>query len=111
MAVNEQVPELKEGTDCNFLQCQSQVCLQRMRKDMAAVQRTLMALGSLAVTKDDGCYKGDPSWFHRKAQQNRRGFSEEQLRQGQNVIGLQMGSNKGASQSGMTGYGMPRQII
>lgn len=34
-------------------------------KDMAAVQRTLMALGSLAVTKDDGCYKGDPSWFHR----------------------------------------------
>nr|XP_058919590.1 transgelin-3 isoform X1 [Kogia breviceps] len=80
-------------------------------KDMAAVQRTLMALGSVAVTKDDGCYRGEPSWFHRKAQQNRRGFSEEQLRQGQNVIGLQMGSNKGASQAGMTGYGMPRQII
>ncbi|KAF6122026.1 transgelin 3 [Phyllostomus discolor] len=56
-------------------------------KDMAAVQRTLMALGSVAVTKDDGCYRGEPSWFHRKAQQNRRGFSEEQLRQGQNVIG------------------------
>uniref|UniRef100_A0A1D5Q132 Transgelin-3 n=1 Tax=Macaca mulatta TaxID=9544 RepID=A0A1D5Q132_MACMU len=73
-------------------------------KDMAAVQRTLMALGSVAVTKDDGCYRGEPSWFHRKAQQNRRGFSEEQLRQGQNVIGLQMGSNKGASQAGMTGY-------
>ncbi|KAL4677392.1 hypothetical protein H8959_020066 [Pygathrix nigripes] len=72
-------------------------------KDMAAVQRTLMALGSVAVTKDDGCYRGEPSWFHRKAQQNRRGFSEEQLRQGQNVIGLQMGSNKGASQAGMTG--------
>ncbi|XP_021572522.1 transgelin-3 isoform X2 [Carlito syrichta] len=80
-------------------------------KDMAAVQRTLMALGSVAVTKDDGCYRGEPSWFHRKAQQNRRGFSEEQLRQGQNVIGLQMGSNKGASQAGMTGYGMPRQIM
>nr|KAF6380517.1 transgelin 3 [Myotis myotis] len=80
-------------------------------KDMAAVQRTLMALGSVAVTKDDGCYRGEPSWFHRKAQQNRRGFSEEQLRQGQNVIGLQMGSNKGASQAGMTGYGMPRQIL
>uniref|UniRef100_A0A452DI04 Transgelin n=1 Tax=Bos taurus TaxID=9913 RepID=A0A452DI04_BOVIN len=60
---------------------------------------------------DDGCYRGEPSWFHRKAQQNRRGFSEEQLRQGQNVIGLQMGSNKGASQAGMTGYGMPRQIM
>lgn len=34
-------------------------------KDLAAVQRTLMALGSLAVTKDDGNYKGDPSWFHK----------------------------------------------
>lgn len=34
-------------------------------KDMATVQRTLMALGSLAVTKDDGCYKGDQDWFHR----------------------------------------------
>ncbi|KAJ1116784.1 hypothetical protein NDU88_004990 [Pleurodeles waltl] len=80
-------------------------------KEMAAVQRTLMALGSLALTKNDGFYQGDPSWFPRKAQANRREFSTEQLRHGQNMIGLQMGSNKGASQSGMTGYGMPRQIL
>ncbi|XP_077448339.1 transgelin-like [Stigmatopora argus] len=80
-------------------------------KDMAAVQRTLAALGSLAVTKDDGNYKGDPSWFHKKAQENRRDFSEEQLSEGKNVIGLQMGTNKLASQAGMTGYGRPRQII
>lgn len=80
-------------------------------KDLAAVQRTLMALGSLAVTKNDGCYKGDPNWFHKKAQENRRDFSEEQLTEGRNVIGLQMGTNKGASQAGMTGYGRPRQII
>ncbi|XP_030637991.1 transgelin-2 [Chanos chanos] len=80
-------------------------------KDLAAVQRTLMALGSLAVTKDDGCYRGDQSWFHKKAQENRRDFSEEQLKEGQSVIGLQMGTNKGASQAGMTGYGRPRQII
>ncbi|XP_010730091.1 transgelin [Larimichthys crocea] len=80
-------------------------------KDLAAVQRTLMALGSLAVTKSDGCYRGDPSWFHKKAQENRRDFSEEQLTEGKNVIGLQMGTNKGASQAGMTGYGRPRQII
>ncbi|KAG7515805.1 transgelin-like [Solea senegalensis] len=79
--------------------------------DMATVQRTLMALGCLAVTKDDGNYKGDPNWFHRKAQENRRDFSEEQLSQGKNVIGLQMGTNKGASQAGMTGYGQSRQII
>lgn len=32
-------------------------------KDLAAVQRTLSALGSLAVTKDEGTYKGDPNWF------------------------------------------------
>uniref|UniRef100_A0AAX7URL1 Transgelin n=1 Tax=Astatotilapia calliptera TaxID=8154 RepID=A0AAX7URL1_ASTCA len=80
-------------------------------KDLAAVQRTLMALGSVAVTKGDGNYKGDPSWFHKKAQENRRDFSEEQLKEGQSVIGLQMGTNKGASQAGMTGYGRPRQII
>ncbi|KAL4657287.1 transgelin-3-like [Arapaima gigas] len=80
-------------------------------KDMAAVQRTLMALGSVAITKDDGLYRGDRDWFHRKAQGHRREFSEEQLRRGQSLIGLQMGSNRGASQSGMTGYGMPRQII
>ncbi|XP_033465166.1 transgelin-like [Epinephelus lanceolatus] len=80
-------------------------------KDLAAVQRTLMALGSLAVTKENGCYKGDPSWFHKKAQENRREFSDEQLSEGKNVIGLQMGTNKGASQAGMTSYGRPRQII
>ncbi|XP_060755791.1 transgelin-3b [Neoarius graeffei] len=80
-------------------------------KDMAAVQRTLMALGSVALTKDDGHYRGNRDWFHRKSQSNRREFSEEQLRQGQNLISLQMGSNRGASQAGMTGYGMHRQIM
>ncbi|TSO37102.1 Transgelin [Bagarius yarrelli] len=76
-----------------------------------AVQMTLMSLGSLAVTKDDGCYRGDPNWFHKKAQENKREFTDEKLKEGQSVIGLQMGSNRGASQAGMTGYGRPRQII
>ncbi|KAF7691652.1 transgelin-3b [Silurus meridionalis] len=80
-------------------------------KDMAAVQRTLMALGSVALTKDDGHYRGNRDWFHKKSQSHRREFSEEQLRQGQNLISLQMGSNRGASQAGMTGYGMHRQIM
>ncbi|XP_022616250.1 transgelin isoform X1 [Seriola dumerili] len=79
-------------------------------KDLAAVQRTLSALGSLAVTKDEGTYKGDPSWFFKKAQENKRDFSDEQMKAGKNVIGLQMGSNKGASQEGMS-YGRPRQIM
>lgn len=46
----------------------------------------------------------------RKAQENKREFSEDQLKAGKNVIGLQMGSNKGASQEGMS-YGRPRQIL
>ncbi|XP_016423646.1 transgelin-3-like isoform X1 [Sinocyclocheilus rhinocerous] len=80
-------------------------------KDMAAVQGTLMALGSVALTKDDGHYRGDKDWFHRKAKVHKREFSEDQLRQGRSLIGLQMGSNRGASQSGMVGYGTPRQIM
>lgn len=79
-------------------------------KDMAAVQRTLVALGSLAVTKNDGHYHGDPNWFMKKAQEHKREFSESLLKEGKNIIGLQMGTNKGASQAGMS-YGRPRQII
>lgn len=47
----------------------------------------------------------------RKAQEHKREFTESQLQEGKHVIGLQMGSNRGASQAGMTGYGRPRQII
>jgi hypothetical protein len=40
-----------------------------------------------------------------------RGFDEaEQRKAGQSVIGLQMGSNRGASQAGMTPYGLGRQV-
>ncbi|CAI9580140.1 unnamed protein product [Staurois parvus] len=80
-------------------------------KDLAAVQRTVVALGSIAVTKDDGQYQGDPSWFMKKAQEHKRDFTEDKMKQGKNIIGLQMGSNQGASQAGMTGYGRPRQIM
>ncbi|KAM4662982.1 transgelin-2 [Discoglossus pictus] len=80
-------------------------------KNMASVQRTLMNLGGVAVTKSDGNFRGDPNWFPKKSQENRRAFSQDKLKEGQSVIGLQMGTNKGASQSGMTGYGMPRQIL
>lgn len=80
-------------------------------KDLSCVQRTLMNLGGIAVTKDDGCFRGDPLWFPKKSQENKREFSQDKLKEGQSVIGLQMGTNKGASQRGMTGYGMPRQIL
>ncbi|XP_016383593.1 transgelin-like [Sinocyclocheilus rhinocerous] len=108
---------IPNATGHNSLACAKELCFNHAAaavtsgKDLAAVQRTLMALGSIAVTKDEGSFRGDPSWFFKKAQENRRGFSEGQLKEGKNVIGLQMGSNKGATQSGMTGYGRPRQIM
>lgn len=50
-----------------------------------------------------------PALGPKEAQANPRDFTEEQLKAGEGVIGLQMGSNKGASQSGEH-YGRPRQI-
>lgn len=44
------------------------------------------------------------------ASENKRAFDEGVLKAGQSVIGLQYGSNKGASQAGMTPYGAGRQI-
>ncbi|CAF0945713.1 unnamed protein product, partial [Brachionus calyciflorus] len=39
----------------------------------------------------------------------KREFTEEQLRAGQSVIGLQAGSNKGANQSGLS-FGLSRHL-
>ena len=44
---------------------------------------------------------GKPSIGPKEADKNERNFSEEKLRAGQTIIGLQMGSNKGATQSGI----------
>lgn len=46
----------------------------------------------------------------KEADANKREFSEEQLAQGKNIIGLQMGSNKGASQAGQN-FGKARHIV
>uniref|UniRef100_A0A2K5MB04 Calponin-homology (CH) domain-containing protein n=1 Tax=Cercocebus atys TaxID=9531 RepID=A0A2K5MB04_CERAT len=54
-------------------------------KDMAAVQRTLMALGSLAVTKNDGHYRGDANWFMKKAQEHKREFTDSQLQEEKHI--------------------------
>lgn len=51
-----------------------------------------------------------PTLGPREASENRREFSEEQLAEGKNVIGLQMGSNKGASQAGQS-FGKSRSIM
>ena len=51
-----------------------------------------------------------PALGPREADKSQREFTQEQLDAGKNVIGLQMGSNKGASQAGMTPYGLGRQV-
>eukprot|EP00057_Strongylocentrotus_purpuratus_P000821 XP_001183977.2 PREDICTED: myophilin-like [Strongylocentrotus purpuratus] len=45
-----------------------------------------------------------------EASPNKREFTDEQLRAGEGVIGLEAGSNKGASQSGQN-FGKTRAII
>ena len=66
----------------------------------------LYALGGLAQRNSfDG-----PVIGKKMATQNKRAFDEATLKAGQAVIGLQYGSNKGASQAGMTAYGTGRQI-
>ncbi|KAK7492040.1 hypothetical protein BaRGS_00016704, partial [Batillaria attramentaria] len=46
----------------------------------------------------------------KEAEANRREFSEEQLAEGKSIIGLQMGSNKGATQAGQN-FGKGRMIV
>jgi len=60
--------------------------------------------GILAVGRKDG------TLGPKEANENRREFTEEQMKAGQNVIGLQMGSNKGASQAGQN-FGKTRSIL
>lgn len=53
--------------------------------------------------------KAVPQLGPKEATACKREFTEEQLKEGKNIIGLQMGSNKGASQSG-DHFGRPRQV-
>lgn len=52
---------------------------------------------------------GKPSIGPKEASKNIRNFTDEQLKQGESVISLQMGSNKGASQSGLN-FGNTRHM-
>ncbi|ELV11956.1 Calponin-3 [Tupaia chinensis] len=75
--------------------------------NMTQVQTTLVALAGLAKTKG----------FHttidigvKYAEKQTRRFDEGKLKAGQSVIGLQMGTNKVASQKGMSVYGLGLQV-
>lgn len=76
------------------------------QKNPTQVLITVHAFGRRATTKKASC----PPLGPREAERHERHFTEEQLREGEGIIGLQMGSNKGASQSGQS-FGKRRDII
>ncbi|MBN3305784.1 CNN1 protein, partial [Amia calva] len=71
------------------------------------VQTTLIALAGVAQTK--GFHTKNNVGVKYTTKQNRR-FTPDKLKEGRNVIGLQMGTNKFASQKGMTSYGTRRHL-
>lgn len=74
------------------------------RQNIPGVISTIHALGRKANSK------GLPGIGPKESAKNVRTFTDEQLKAGKNVIGLQMGSNKGASQAGQN-FGKTRAII
>jgi len=64
-----------------------------------------------AARKSHKCGVSDiPTYGPSEAEENKREFTEEQLKAGEHIIGLQSGTNKGASQAGMS-FGAGRQIV
>ncbi|XP_054452398.1 calponin-2 [Anoplopoma fimbria] len=75
--------------------------------NMTQVQTTLLALANLAKTR--GCHSRVDIGV-RYSDKHERMFDEEKMKAGQCVIGLQMGTNKCASQAGMNAYGTRRHL-
>jgi len=76
--------------------------------NLAQVINCIRALGMEAQTKPD--YSGPEGYWPKKSVGEKRVFTEAQMKAGQNVISLQYGSNKGASQAGMN-MGNSRHIV
>ncbi|GBP77790.1 Muscle-specific protein 20 [Eumeta japonica] len=77
------------------------------KKDIGQVTSTLFALGRETYRHPEwnGPYLGP-----KPADEHKRDFTEEQLKAGQTIVGLQAGSNKGATQSGQN-MGAGRKIL
>lgn len=75
-------------------------------KNLYMVVDNLWTLGGLTQKKG---WSG-PVFGVKIASENKRNFNADVMKAGHSVIGLQYGSNKGASQAGMTAYGASRQI-
>merc|ERR1712020_514420 len=75
-------------------------------KNLYMVVDNLFSLGGMAQKNGwDG-----PVLGVKQASENKRNFDVDVMKAGQSMIGLQYGTNKGASQAGMTPYGASRQI-
>ncbi|KAL4233154.1 Transgelin-3 [Mactra antiquata] len=74
------------------------------RQNLSQVVIAIAALGRKVKSK------GGKGYGVKESERNSRTFTDEQMKAGQNVIGLQMGSNKGASQAGQN-FGKPRMIV
>ncbi|KAJ9579889.1 hypothetical protein L9F63_004449, partial [Diploptera punctata] len=77
------------------------------KKDIAQVTTTLFALGRTTYRHPEwnGPYLGP-----KPSEECKRDFTEEQLRAGETIIGLQAGQNKGATQAGQN-LGAGRKIL
>ncbi|CAB3381222.1 muscle-specific protein 20 [Cloeon dipterum] len=77
------------------------------RRNIPQVTLSLYALGR--ITQKHPEYTG-PTLGPKMAEKNEREFTEDQLRASEGHLGLQMGFNKGASQSGHGGFGNARHM-
>jgi len=76
--------------------------------NLSQVCTCIRTLGIEAQSKPD--YKGPEGYWPRKSEKNVREFTDDQLKAGNSVIGLQYGTNKGATQAGMN-IGKGRSIL
>jgi hypothetical protein len=77
------------------------------QKNVYRVTMTIFAIGRTAHKHPE--WRG-PSLGPRPSEENKRDFTEMQLRAGEGVIGLQAGQNKGATQAGQN-FGNTRKIL
>lgn len=70
------------------------------------LNQVICAIGALGRKANS---KGGSGFGPKESERQSREWTDEQLKAGQNVIGLQMGSNKGASQAGQS-FGKQRMI-
>ncbi|XP_063237809.1 muscle-specific protein 20-like [Bacillus rossius redtenbacheri] len=76
-------------------------------KNIAAVTNTIFAIGRTTYKHPE--WRGP--WLGPKpSEEHHRAWTQEQLRAGEGIIGLQAGTNKGATQAGQS-FGATRKIL